>query len=500
MRGKKVSSLQSDQPAQRAVGITHIERNLARLNLIQSVKQTHQTQWHKTVELDSHGAIRIECTAAAGDVVPHGTDNDVLLGLVTAAVIQDMPDDDKVTMTVVELLRMSGVQPSARAYKEVHETLRRLQRTSYEIRDSWFDQGRLQWRSVTMSIIVRVEVNGIAAIGETIGRWQPHTQVTVQLDRTVMQSVRDGYLRAVDRRLLEQLKQPMARNAFLTLSVLRLQNDENLADTYRVPLMRWAAHLGLHWDRPDKVVRALAPVHESLKRAGLLEGVEFKGRGTAQVITYRFYPSASDALDVPGSGDDPRAVSGSGGSPSQPETRPFDAHAVTLLTAEGVAPGRAVRLARQFTLAQVEVAVRTLAALRATPYRKRVTNPAGLLLDILAHPDRYVLPVAAARTSTPAAPPATGTGKQETAVPNTRQPTSPEPPPDVERTASAALTLLSRRLDTTTDGRAVRDEAVEAFIAGLVGALDLIRIGKAATVPEARALLERLRTRQEHPP
>lgn len=140
--------------------------------------------------------------------------------------------------------------------------------------------------------------------------------------------------------------------------------------------------------------------------------------------------------------------------------------------------------------------MQTLAALRATPYRERVTNPAGLLLDILAHPDRYVLPVAAARTSTPA----TGTGKQETAIRNTRQPASPEPPPDVERTASAALTLLSRRLDTTTDGRAVRDEAVEAFIAGLVGALDLIRIGKAATVPEARALLDRLRTRQEHPP
>lgn len=481
-------------------GISHLEHNLARLNLILSVNRTDIRQWEKTVEIDERGMIRVACTAATDDVVPHGVDSDVQLGLITAAVLQGAPSDDTIHLTAVDLLKFSGLDRSARSHRQIYESLRRLQRSSYEIHESWFDHGSVKWRTVMMSIVARVEVNGMAATTETAGRWQPQTQVTVQLDRTVMQSVRDGYLRAVDRRILDQLKQPMARNVFVTLSVLRLQNDENLADTYRVPLMRWASHLGLHWDRPDKVVRALAPVHESLKHAGLLESVEFEGRGAAQVITYRFYRPAADTLDAPGSGDDPRTVSGSGNPPPPPANRPFDAHAVTLLTAEGVAPGRAIRLARQFTLAQVEVAVRTLAALRATPYRERVTNPAGLLLDILAHPDRYVLPGAAARTSTPAAPPATGTGKQGTAVPNTRQPASPEPPPDVERTASAALTLLSRRLDTTTDGRAVREEAVEAFIAGRLGALDLIRIGKAATVPEAQALLDRLRTRQKHPP
>ncbi|MGM9320596.1 replication initiator protein A [Deinococcus aquaticus] len=500
MQEKEVVLPQPEKLTKLPTGIKHIERNLARLNLILSVKQTDQTHWQKSLELDDHGVIRIECTAAAGDVVPHGTDNDVLLGLVTAAVIQGVPGDDTVNVTLVELLRLSGLQPSARAYTEVRESLRRLQRTSYEIRDSWFDRGHVKWHSVTMSVVARIQVNGIAVTAESAGRWQAHTQVTVQLDRTVMQSVRAGYLRAVDRQILDRLRQPMTRNVFITLSVLRLQDDENSAGTYRVPLMRWGAHLGLHWDRPDRVLRALAPVHESLKHAGVLAAVQVEGRGAAQILTYQFHPPTPAALDIPEAGGKPRATRGRDDPGSLSGEPQFDAHAVTLLTVEGVAPGRAVKLARQFTLAQIEVAVGTLAALRATPYRERVANPAGLLLDILAHPDRYVLPGAAGRPSTPAVPPGVGTVKQEPMTRNTRQPASPEPPPDVERTASAALTLLSRRLDATTDGRAVRDEAVEAFIAGLVGALDLIKIGKAATVPEARVLLERLRTRQEHPP
>ncbi|MFB9990839.1 replication initiator protein A [Deinococcus oregonensis] len=112
------------------VELRHDEPNLARLNLVLAPNRTDLYEWTKQLALDALGGIHITCTAPRNSLVPHGVDNDILLGLVNAAVLQGLPEDDTVRVTSRELLRLSGITPSARAYEKLRESLRRLQYTA----------------------------------------------------------------------------------------------------------------------------------------------------------------------------------------------------------------------------------------------------------------------------------------------------------------------------------------------------------------------------------
>lgn len=61
----------------------HDELNLARLNLVLAQNRTTLKGWRKELALDALGTMTVECTADLNDVVPHGIDNDVLLGLIS---------------------------------------------------------------------------------------------------------------------------------------------------------------------------------------------------------------------------------------------------------------------------------------------------------------------------------------------------------------------------------------------------------------------------------
>ena len=89
----------------------HDERNLARLSLVLANNRVPKTKinWVKEfVSQDGIGTtIRVECTAPRQDVVPHGVDNDILLGLVNAYIAEGMPSSGIVRVSGYSL----GVNP-----------------------------------------------------------------------------------------------------------------------------------------------------------------------------------------------------------------------------------------------------------------------------------------------------------------------------------------------------------------------------------------------------
>nr|WP_230294179.1 hypothetical protein [Deinococcus sp. 6GRE01] len=74
---------------------SHDELNLNRLMFIVATNRvpTSAVGWEKTVTIDHQGPIHIRCTAGRDNVVPHGIDNDVIVGLVNLYVQQGMPTD-----------------------------------------------------------------------------------------------------------------------------------------------------------------------------------------------------------------------------------------------------------------------------------------------------------------------------------------------------------------------------------------------------------------------
>ncbi|AAF12500.1 hypothetical protein DR_A0369 [Deinococcus radiodurans R1 = ATCC 13939 = DSM 20539] len=382
----------------------------------------------------------MRCTAPRNALVPHGVDNDVLLGLVNAVVLQGMPQDDTVRLTTRELLQLSGITPSARAYRNLQASLRRLQHTAYDVTDSWYDGSRHRWRSVSFSLIVRLGAEDNTADVTNAGQWRAQTLLAIRLDDSLISNIRAGHILPLDFEMLARLSQPLTRNLFRTLSFQRDQVGQEPVLAFAVPLNTWATHLGMHEMRLDTVMRALKPAHEELIAIGFLREVEYRGRGKTRMVHYTFASTKSAAVD--------------------PE-------AIAVLARYGVSGGRALTLAQAYGSEAVQRAVSVLEALLQTDYRSKIRNRAGMLSDILESPDKYdTLLTVAEKTTDEARAQAKPT--QETSEEGDSETST------VPRKARSAHVILLGQYDDTAERRELRDRAAALYVAERVSSLDLI--------------------------
>ncbi|MDB5046135.1 MAG: hypothetical protein JWQ08_2185 [Deinococcus sp.] len=432
------------------VELRHDEPNLARLNLVLAPNRTDLYEWTKQLALDALGAIHITCTAPRNSLVPHGVDNDILLGLVNAAVLQGLPEDDTVRVTSRELLRLSGITPSARAYEKLRESLRRLQYTAYDVIDSWYDGSKHRWRTMSFSLIVKHSAEDNTADVTNIGQWRAQTVLAIKLDDGVIKNIRAGHILPLNFELLAKLTQPLTRNLFRTLSFQRQGGGQPVL-AYSVPLGVWASHLGMHEMRPDTVMRALKPAHEELKATGFLQDVTYQGRGKARVVHYAF--GSVDAATP-------------------------DPEAAALLARYGVSGGRTLLLAQTHGPQAVKRAVGVLEALLRTDYRTKIRNKAGILTDILEQPHKYDTLLTQAEGRQPPVP---------TAPRGAADSSDPEARVSVRDLAAAHIILMGT-YDQPPERREVRDRVSALYVAGQVTTLDLIGLLGKSTA-EAQAML-----------
>lgn len=397
------------QPAEdMRLTLRHDEVNLARLNLVLAQNRTALQEWEKEINLDALGTIKVQCKASRGSVVPHGIDNDILLGVVTAAVLQNTPVDGVIWVTVLELLQLSGIGVNSRAYQAVHESLERLRSSDFCIAECWYDQGKYQWRTVSFSIIYKHWAEDNTANHEKVGRWHAETKIGIRIDDELMQSIRKGYIRPLEIETLEKLKQPMARNLYRTLSILRMKDEMQ----YQVPLSAWAIHLGLHGMRADTIMRALNQAHLSLIAIGYLKDVESTGRGFHRVLTYIFAKEMQLEMN--------------------PES-------LILLTSRHISGPRALQLLQQYGAQRVTEAATAFDQLLKTDYAKKIRNKPGFLADLIENPDKYV----AVLNSSTQTMETTPSQKRELPIPQTE--VSIEPPTDNDGMVRSILTSLVAR-------------------------------------------------------
>lgn len=411
----------------------HDERNLARLSLVLANNRVPKTKinWVKEfVSQDGIGTtIRVECTAPRQDVVPHGVDNDILLGLVNAYIAEGMPSSGIVRVSGYSLLQYSSLNDSGFHYETLTESLKRFQGTVYKITDSWYDNEEFQMRSVTTSLVLKFVVIDKDRQPSAFKDIRADSLLEITLDSDLTASIRGGFIRPLDFDFLRKLNQPLPRLLFRILSEQRHPYDQAPVASYQVPLKAWAQHLGILDDRAFRIRRTLEPAHQQLIDNGFLKSVEYTGRGEAQEIIYTFAE-----LALP---------------PANPE-------AVSLLTKRGVSHQIAVQLAAGQGLDQVKEQVKHFDGLLQTGYKAR--NKAALLVDIVRNPSKYPL-------GAPALPVAKTKPFKAASEP-------PEPLLEAARTPAAARFLLN--------GIKLPDmmllEAVELYVEGLVTSTELLAL------------------------
>ncbi|MCY1704342.1 replication initiator protein A [Deinococcus sp. SL84] len=434
--------------------IRHDEPNLARLNLVLALNRTELSEWAREISVDAMGTISIRCTAPRHGLVPHGIDNDILLGLVNAAVLQGLPEDDTVRLSTRELLQLSGITPSARAYKNLQETLRRLQYTAYDLTDSWYDGTKHRWRTVSFSLISRLGAEDNTKDVSNAGQWRAETLLAIRLDDSLMSNIRAGHLLPLDTEVLSHLRQPMTRNVFRTLSFQCTGASQDSVLAFHVPLSIWATHLGMHELRSDSVMRALKPAHDELIKVGFLKSVDYTGRGKTRTIRYIF--------------DNIRTV-------ADPET-------VALLVRYNVSGSRALTLAQSYGAEGVQRAVAVLEALLQGSYKTKIRNRAGLLSDILENPDKYDTILTDVE----------GTAVSVEVDCKARRVETEESP--APRDEKSARMILLNQLDDTEERRRLRDRAVELYVHHRASTLELMKLLRLSD-EEADAFLTELERR-----
>ena len=349
----------------------HDELNLARLNVILATNRTALQHWQKRLQLDAFGEIAIECTAANGHVVPHGLDNDVLMGLITGAVLQNVEPGGEIRLTVSELVRLSGLTSSERVFHRLEDSLERLQWTALKITESWLDNGKQHARSVKLSIVSKHWVEDIVIDTDVVknpGQWQSKTRLVIRLDPELTRSIRIGYIRPLNSTILGQIKQPMGRSVYRALSLLRTTSSTNGPIPLRMdlPLGAWADHLGLthhlpSLNRVQKIQRALEPAHAALQSAGYLKDIEYSGRGDDRTVSYTFAAA---------------------------EMQPVNPEVAQLLKPH-LGEQRAIQLATELTPDHVRTVLGQFERLLQTDYSRKVRSRPGLLHDMLINPGKY---------------------------------------------------------------------------------------------------------------
>lgn len=339
----------------------HDERNIARLALALAQNRVPETlqSWEKQLTVDTLGAIHVKCVARADAVVPHGLDNDIIVGLVNAFVEQGLPTTGVLQLSAYRLLTLAGLRVGGRQYSELLESLRRLQGSTFAITESWFDGRQHQWVSEEFSVISSFARVDSSELAEEIGQLRADTMLEIQLARAITRSVRSGHLRPLDLEFYSQLSQPMVRTLYRSLEERRVPAGKEAISEYTVTTRIWGEHLGMQGWRLDKVRRALEPAHRELLDTQYLLEVIYTGRGENQQITYRFGKV----------------------------TAPVNAELVALLVKSGLSTPNAMKIAQEIP----ERVKGSLSAFKKiiTLMRTPVRNHPGLLIDILYHPDKY---------------------------------------------------------------------------------------------------------------
>ncbi|SMB85160.1 Replication initiator protein A [Deinococcus hopiensis KR-140] len=364
----------------------HDERNLGRLGLISAQKTVPATlrTWSRDITLPDGRPASILCSVSEGQTVPHGLDNDVMVGLISLCFEAGLPSDGKFSTSAYRLLKACGFPTTVQYYRILEEALKRLTDAKYTIKEGWFRQGEQMWSTQMFSQIMYLAYNARSALGGG-------SVITVRLADPITENLRAGYIKPLDVGFYTSLSQPLVRALYRQLDARRFDEhrSDGLAPGFQVGLRDWAASLGILSQRSDKVREALSGAHQELVERDYLQDAKWSGRGMSATLEYVF-------ADLP--------------QTQRPEL-------VEMMLARGVKRGMALRLTTLFPDRIPEAARRFDRYLQTA--KTPIGNRGGLMVAMVTRPEDYAglddagLSPAPSSTERPARPPRTRAQREQ---------------------------------------------------------------------------------------
>lgn len=349
----------------------HSEKNLLWHAPVLGIARTSRTFWERSVDLPEFGSLRMTASISPSDqhrngfkaVLPHGPDNDVLHALVSIACAKGTRPGEAIHITASQLLKMAYLGKNSRSLQTLNDSIERLFYTFYST-TTWEAKGkRRELRRFKLidgfTQVDRNQLDGnLLPVQENSSRFTTDTYLEIQLSAPVLESIQGGHIRPLNPLLLEQLSGPSSRSVYRVLS-----NFSEAASTITLPLHVYLLYLGLeHLPTPSKQLRSVVPPLEELRNLGFLRDFKLVDSFGVKTLTVEFNDTLVSVTPDP--------------------------EVAQRLGALGISLEKSLKLALTKTTADVERACAIHASIMASS-RQGISNPSGLLLNILEHPEKY---------------------------------------------------------------------------------------------------------------
>lgn len=215
---------------------------------------------------------------APGDRLPGTFDQDVYVEIWRRYQEAGSPDTGRVRFTLHAFLRGIGRRVDGRNYELLRSALARLERTTLESRDAYYDAAAGRHVDVRFAVLATVAIERRRATDReqlalfpSLASAEPG-EAEVTLARPARANVAAGHTAMLSLAHYHALSSPVARRLYRLLEVAR--GEGHLA--WRVSLPRLAEWLPLAQRYPSHLQRVLQPAHEMLLGAGLVRDVTLR--------------------------------------------------------------------------------------------------------------------------------------------------------------------------------------------------------------------------------
>jgi plasmid replication initiation protein len=210
--------------------------------------------------------------ASPGDRLPGTFDQDVYIELMHRFQEAGEPADGAITFTLHAFLRSMGRQSDGRTYEQLRGALTRLERTTLQSEQSYFDTTAAGTTDVSFTLLNSVMIErrrsrerDQLALFPSVVAAEPG-EARVILSPLVRQNVVARHVVPLNVVRYFALPSPVARRLYRLLEVARVQDTV----TWRVALDRLRDQLPLTQRYPSHLQRVLQPAHDMLKDAGVI--------------------------------------------------------------------------------------------------------------------------------------------------------------------------------------------------------------------------------------
>lgn len=223
--------------------------------------------------------------------LPRPIDDQVLIGM-KALTYENRFATRRVEFSRYQLCRTIGWSTDGRAYRRLGESLMRIAGTMMIFKDSWWDKGELEWKSMAFHLVDNVELCTRDRFdrGRLKDKQSTHQLCSFVWNDAVWKSFQDGYIKSIDMKMFRKISSGRRREVPLRLYRVL---DKRLYNTHvaRFDLKKLCiGTLGLSPSYcPSEMIRVLDRAANWLIECGFIREMKIKPHEKTGVLQALFY-------------------------------------------------------------------------------------------------------------------------------------------------------------------------------------------------------------------